>query len=64
MKNVWKKLLVVLALLSTIVNAKEGEFSAGAENHAASVKYDFTDKITAQGIVGVWVYGDLTSMAA
>ena len=64
MRSIWKKSLVVLALLSTTVDAKEGEFSAGAENHGASVKYDVSDKITVQGIVGVWGYGDLTSMTA
>ena len=64
MKNVWKKSLVVLALLSTTVDAKEGEFLIGLESYGLSAKYDVTDKITAQGIVGVWGYDNLTTMTA
>jgi len=62
MKNVWKKSLVALALLSTVASADKGDFYAGIENHGISGKYDVSDKITAQAIIGVWGYGDLTSM--
>ena len=62
MKNVWKKSLVVLALLSVTANADKGDFYAGVENHGISGKYDINDKLTAQAIIGVWGYGDLTSM--
>jgi len=56
------KSLVVLALLSSTIDAKEGDFYAGLESYGLSGKYDVTDKITAQGIVGVWGYNSLTVM--
>jgi hypothetical protein len=61
MRSKLKKSLVVIALLSTAANADKGDFYAGIENHGLSAKYDVTDKITAQAIIGVWGYGDVTS---
>jgi len=62
MIQIEKKSLLLLALLLTGVDAKEGEFYAGFESYGLSGKYDVTDKITAQGIVGAWGYNDLTVM--
>jgi len=62
MTTIWKKSLVVLALLTTTASADKGDFYAGIENHGISGKYDLSDKTTVQAIIGVWGYGDLTSM--
>ena len=61
MLKVCKKSLVVVALLSTVASADKGDFYAGLENHGISAKYDVTDKVTAQAIIGVWGYNNLTS---
>ncbi len=55
-------LLVATALLTTNVSAKEGDLYAGLQWYGLSGKYDFTDKLTAQAIVGLWGYSGLTSV--
>jgi hypothetical protein len=62
MRSILSKSMVVIALLSTVASADKGDFYAGIENHGLSAKYDVNDKITAQAIIGVWGYDDLTSM--
>ena len=59
MKNVWKKSLVVLALLSTTANADKGDTYIGVQSNGFSAKYDLNDKITAQALLGFW--GDVSS---
>ena len=55
--------LAMLLLFSTKINAKEGDFYAGLESYGLSAKYDVTNKVTAQGIIGVWGYqNNLTSI--
>lgn len=55
-------ILVASALLTTSVSAKEGDAYLGLQWYGLSGKYDITDKITAQGIVGLWGYGGLSSI--
>ena len=62
MKITYKKSLIVLALLSTTLHAETGDIYAGLEWYGISGKYDVTDKITAQAIVGAWGYNNLTSI--
>ena len=59
-----KQLSVVamLALLTIGASADQGDMYAGLENYGLSAKYDVTDKITAQAVVGVWGYNSLTAM--
>jgi len=61
MKYTWKKSLIVLALLGNTLHANEGDKYAGLEWYGVSAKYDATDKITAQAILGAWGYSNLTS---
>jgi len=62
MKFRYKKSLIVLTLLSTTLHADKGDIYAGLEWYGLSGKYDVTNKVTAQAIVGVWGYADLTSI--
>ena len=62
MKITYKKLLILLALLSTTLQAKTGDIYACLEWYGVSGKYDVTDKVTAQAIFGAWGYNDLTSI--
>jgi len=55
-------LVVAAALLTTTLSAKEGDMYAGLQWYGLSGKYDVTDKITAQAIVGLWGYTGLTSI--
>ncbi len=62
MKNVLKKSLVVLALLSTIASADQGDVYLGVQSNGLSAKYDLNEKMTAQAILGFW--GDVSSYTA
>ena len=62
MKITYKKSLIVIALLSTPLHAESGDIYAGLEWYGLSGKYDVTDKVTAQAIVGAWGYNNLTSI--
>ena len=62
MKTTYKKTLIALALLSTTLHAESGDIYAGLEWYGLSGKYDVSDKITAQAIVGAWGYNNLTSI--
>ncbi|MCF6245622.1 MAG: hypothetical protein L3J43_11390 [Sulfurovum sp.] len=55
-------LVVATALLTTTLSAKEGDFYAGLQWYGLSGKYDVTDQITAQAIVGLWGYSSLKSI--
>ncbi len=55
-------LLVATALLTTTLTAKEGDLYAGLQWYGVSGKYDITDTLTAQAIVGLWGYSGLTSV--
>jgi hypothetical protein len=55
-------LLVATALLTTTLLAKEGDKYIGLQWYGLSGKYDVTDKISAQAIVGLWGYSGLTSV--
>jgi len=61
MKKFYKKTLIIAALLTSTLHANEGDIYAGLEWYGLSGKYDVSDKITAQAIVGAWGYGNLTS---
>jgi len=54
-------ILVVLIFLTSSVSAKSGDMYLGLQWYGLSAKYDVTNKITAQGIVGLWGYSGLTS---
>ncbi len=62
MKNVLKKSLVVLALLSVTANADKGDVYLGVQSNGLSAKYDLSEKMTAQAILGFW--GDVSSYTA
>lgn len=62
MKTTYKKTLILVALLTSTLYANEGDIYAGLEWHGISGKYDVTDKVTAQAIVGAWGYNNLTSI--
>ena len=54
------KVLVVSALLVGSASAEQGDMYLGLDLDGLSGKYDVTDKITAQGIVGFYGYSGLT----
>jgi len=54
--------IVATALLTSTVSAKEGDAYLGLQWYGLSGKYDVTDQITAQAIVGLWGYSGLTSV--
>ena len=64
MKTIYKKTLILTALLTSLTHAKSGDIYAGLEWYGISGKYDVSDKITAQAIVGAWGYNNLTSITA
>jgi len=55
-------ILIVFTLLLTTSSAREGDAYLGLQWYGLSGKYDLTNKITAQGIVGLWGYSGLTSI--
>jgi len=55
-------ILVALALLTTAASAKQGDTYLGLQWYGLSGKYEVTDKISAQAIVGLWGYTGLTSI--
>jgi hypothetical protein len=57
-------LLVASALLTSTVSAKEGDMYAGVQWYGLSGKYEVTDKLGVQAIVGLWGYSSLTSITA
>ena len=61
-----KKIIQTTVLLSTLflsnLNAKSGDIYAGLEWYGLSVKYDATDKVTAQIIGGLWGYSNILSV--
>jgi len=64
-----KKAISITALslaLVSVASAEDGKLSVGGQSswlsHGASVKYDFTDKITGQAIAGL--FGTLTNFSA
>lgn len=54
--------IVATALLATNVSAKSGDAYLGLQWYGLSGKYDITNKVTAQAIVGMWGYAGLTSI--
>ena len=61
--NLTKKVAIIALLGSlTQVSAKQGDKYLGLQWYGLSGKYDVTDKITAQGIFGLWGYSSLTSI--
>jgi len=55
-------MLIAFTLLVTTSSAKQGDTYLGLQWYGLSGKYDITNKITAQGIVGLWGYAGLTSI--
>ncbi|MEA1879537.1 MAG: hypothetical protein U9N11_02670 [Campylobacterota bacterium] len=54
--------LLSAALLTSTLSAKEGDKYLGLQWYGLSGKYDITNKITGQAIVGLWGYSGLTSI--
>ena len=55
-------MVIAVVLLTSASSAKEGDIYAGLQWYGLSGKYDVTDKMTAQAIVGLWGYSGLTSV--
>jgi len=55
-------MLIAFTLFVTTSSAREGDTYLGLQWYGLSGKYDVTNKITAQGIVGLWGYSGLTSI--
>ena len=54
--------MVALVLLTSTTFAKEGDKYLGLQWYGLSGKYDITDNLSAQAIVGLWGYAGLTSV--
>ena len=55
-------IIVAMVLFTSTSFAKQGDWYAGLQWYGLSGKYDMTNKLTAQGIVGLWGYSGLTSI--
>jgi len=55
-------LLVACTLLTTTASAQQGDTYLGLQWYGLSGKYEVTNKISAQAIVGLWGYTGLTSI--
>ena len=55
-------IIVALVLLTSTTFAKEGDKYLGLQWYGLSGKYDITDNLSAQAIVGLWGYTGLTSV--
>ena len=55
-------IIVSMVLFTNASFAKQGDWYAGLEWYGLSAKYDINNKLTAQGIVGLWGYSGLTSV--